>query len=104
MSDRRAFTLLELLVVIAIIAILLALVLPAIQKVRGAAGNTECGNNLRQIGIALHQYHDQYRAFPAGMRWEKGKAKQRLSSWLVQILPHIEQQPLWSNVQNAYQA
>lgn len=87
--SRKAFTLVELLVVIAIIGILVALLLPAIQAAREAARRSECGNNLKQLGLALQNYHDTYKALPCG-GWQDTQV-----SWLVSILPFIEQQSLF---------
>jgi len=90
---QRGFTLIELLVVIAIIAILIALLLPAVQQAREAARRTQCRNNLKQIGIALHNYHDTSRCFPFGM----GGTGQKYSA-LTQILPQLEQANLSANL------
>jgi prepilin-type N-terminal cleavage/methylation domain-containing protein len=89
---RQAFTLVELLVVIAIIGVLVALLLPAVQAAREAARRAQCSNNLRQIGIGLHNYHDTYQTFPFG--WSN-----RGQAWSACILPFIEQGPLWNTLQ-----
>jgi prepilin-type N-terminal cleavage/methylation domain-containing protein len=85
-SPHKGYTLIELLVVIAVVAVLLALLLPAVQNVREAANRASCRNNLRQIGIAVHNFESTYGFFPSGLRWV---GKQR--GWPVQFLPWIEQ-------------
>ncbi len=92
-NRRHAFTLIELLVVIAIIAILVALLLPAVQQAREAARRSSCKNNLKQIGLALHNYHDTHNTFPPG-GIHSGTAANQVG-WTVFILPNIEQGPLY---------
>jgi prepilin-type N-terminal cleavage/methylation domain-containing protein/prepilin-type processing-associated H-X9-DG protein len=92
---HRGFTLIELLVVIAIIAILIALLLPAVQQAREAARRTECKNNLKQIGLAIHNYESSYTVFPAG--WITGTPTANGFAWSTLILPYIEQ----NNIYNA---
>jgi len=105
---RRAFTLIELLVVIAIVAIVIAMLLPAVQKVREAAARTQCTNTLKQIGLALNNYHDQNDRFPAGgvnAYWAvptylaSGPAlpPAQASGWAFQLLPFIEQDNLYAS-------
>ena len=102
---RRGFTLIELLVVIAIIAILIGLLLPAIQKVREAADRSRCTNNLKQIGLGLHGYHDARMQLPPGgvssgvqKYGGTGTAGSWGLSWLIFILPNVEQGPMFDRV------
>jgi prepilin-type N-terminal cleavage/methylation domain-containing protein/prepilin-type processing-associated H-X9-DG protein len=98
----RGFTLVELLVVIAIIGILVALLLPAIQAAREAARRTQCTNNLKQLGLAVQTYHDSYKIFPMGaLRYSGvtcGANYQLGISWIARVLPGLEQQPLYDQI------
>ncbi len=91
-SRRRGFTLIELLVVIAIIAILIALLLPAVQQAREAARRTQCKNNMKQLGLALHNYHDTLGVFPMAV------GQHSRPNWRIAILPYLDQAPLYNTI------
>ena len=101
---RFAFTLVELLVVIAIIGVLIALLLPAVQAAREAARRIQCSNNLKQIGLAMHGYHDVHKTFPPGTIWNKSVlqwvAASHRTNWGIALLPHLEQQALFDQYDN----
>src|SRR5262245_11313245 len=106
-NGRRAqgFTLIELLVVIAIIAILIALLVPAVQKVREAAARTQCVNNLKQLALSCHSFHDVRKGIPPAMLMNNYNDDPYATNtygpnWVVFILPYIEQAPLYNQVQS----
>ena len=90
-NSQCGFTLVELLVVIAIIGILIALLLPAVQSAREAARRMHCSNNLKQIGLALHNYHTAHRSLPYGANFPQGTG----GTWAAMILPYLEQKPVY---------
>jgi prepilin-type N-terminal cleavage/methylation domain-containing protein len=104
--ESRGFTLVELLVVIAIIGILIALLLPAVQAAREAARRSQCTNNLKQIGLALHNYHDTFKSLPSGCvsKVVNGTTSNTAWGWPALILPQLEQQPLYDAIKPGHQS
>jgi len=98
LMKRRGFTLIELLVVIAIIAVLIALLLPAVQQAREAARRTQCRNNLHQLGLASHNYHDTHGCFPLSSVWDPVYWAVNNHSWLTQILPFVDEGALYNAI------
>jgi prepilin-type processing-associated H-X9-DG protein/prepilin-type N-terminal cleavage/methylation domain-containing protein len=104
-TDRRSgITLIELLVVIAIIAILIGLLLPAVQNVRATAARLQCQNNLKQLVLAAHNYESAHGMLPAGTRAKTKDELYPYLSWIGQILPELEQDPLWATTVTAYES
>ncbi|MEZ5941262.1 MAG: DUF1559 domain-containing protein [Planctomycetaceae bacterium] len=96
-AQRKGFTLIELLVVIAIIAVLIALLLPAVQQAREAARRSQCKNNLKQIGLGLHNYHETFNSFPpGGITMGDCCGTKSGTNWAISILPYVDQAPLYN--------
>lgn len=102
LRHRNAMTLIELLVVIAIIGILMTLLLPAVQRVRDSANRLTCVDRLRQIGLALHHYHESHQSLPPGVSFKNGADPYPHMSWCTRLLPYLEHEALWKVTLTAY--
>lgn len=102
--SHYAFSLIELIVVIAIMGILIGLLLSAVQQVRAAAQRAECMDHIKQIGLAVHSYHDSQQSLPPGMSLKIDGGAYPYLSWNARILPYLEQDSLWRDIQAAYKA
>lgn len=100
---RLAFSLVELLIVIGIVGILFALTLSVVQKVRESAYRTQCINRVKQVGVALHQFHEEHRVLPPGCSYQGGRDPYPHMSWCTRLLPYLEQQPLWEQAKAAFE-
>jgi prepilin-type N-terminal cleavage/methylation domain-containing protein/prepilin-type processing-associated H-X9-DG protein len=101
-ASRRGFSLIELLVVMGILSILLGLLLSAIQKARASVQKTQCADRLRQIGLALHNYHDNQKALPPGMSLNADAGAYPYLSWNARVLPYLEQEAMWRETAAAF--
>src|SRR4051812_29568267 len=99
---RLGLTLSELLVVVAIVATLMGIILPAIQRARHTADRFRCSSHLRQVGIALHQYHSDRRVFPVGVSFQNGVDSNPHMTWMARLLPYVEEDALWQETLRAY--
>lgn len=102
MRLRHGMSLIELMVVLGVIAILIGLTTAAVQRARAAAARLECANHLKQIGVALHHYHDGQRVMPAGMSYQGGMDPYLYMGWHTRLLPFVDQRALWEQAQKAY--
>jgi prepilin-type processing-associated H-X9-DG protein len=101
-DQRGAFTLIELLVVIGVVTIIGALIFPAIQKVRGSLIRLRCQSNLRQIGLALHQYHSSSGKLPTGVSYRDGRDPYPHMNWHTRLLPYLDEVTLWEQSRQAF--
>src|SRR6478609_2822575 len=102
MKPRRGYTLLEVLVVIFLISIVMSLLVMAVQKTRAASSRLQCANNLRQIGLALHQFHDLHGRFPPAYSQNNPNDQFGSLSWRIRITPFLDQSAYWQETQREF--